>query len=555
MCFLTLRCRLIMLDYVGNLIILRHIMYRKKNKMTKQLLICLLMVVGLSTSSYSQSSVSPWAIGGGLSKMEYDGIRGSNGPFGSPAQLGWAGRVTKYLSPSWDVAIGATGGRHGLFDADDATNATNFEGKVWQANIAGHWKFLKGEKFNPFLSAGLGYLSFKDDSAAAAVNAIDGSGLAVPLGLGIKYNITDGFGIYWHSQYGLYLGDSYNGVNSDETDTHFVHELGIGVFLGKQDRDGDKVADKKDECPDTPGLKTLAGCPDADLDGIRDSEDACPNLPGPAEYNGCPDQDGDGVIDPDDKCPEVKGEARFNGCPDTDGDEIGDDVDECINESGLARYNGCPIPDTDGDGFNDEDDECVNVKGDLRGCPDSDDDGFHDMEDDCKDVVGTVNGCPDGDNDGIADKDDKCPDEAGVPEKDGCPLVRKPTRSEIINSWNSPDVNFVSGTRGDEDYDADVTAIVDFHKQYPDAFLHVSGYSDSQGSEASNMRISKRRAKKVYQALIKAGVPAEQLSYEGYGEANPIADNSTREGRLLNRRVSVSASTVKRVIETVGTKR
>lgn len=555
MCFFTIRVVLFVLHSSKILIILRHILYSKKNNMTKQLLICLLMVVGLSVSSYSQSSVSPWAIGGGIAKMEYDGVRGSNFPFGSPAQLGWGARVSKYINSSFDLAVNYTNASHGLFDETD--DATNFEGKAWQANLMGQWKFLKGDKFNPFLSLGLGYFSYSDDSPASVVTpGLDESGFAIPVGLGLKYNITDGIGVYYHFQYGaLYLGDSYNGVDLDETDKYAIHELGLGVFLGKQDRDGDRVADKKDECPDTPGLKELNGCPDADLDGIRDSEDACPNLAGTAEHNGCPDQDGDGVIDPDDACVDVKGEARFNGCPDSDGDNIGDDVDECPNEVGLPRYNGCPIPDTDGDGFNDEDDECVNVKGDLRGCPDSDGDGFHDKEDECKDVVGTVKGCVDSDNDGIADKDDKCPNEAGVPEKDGCPLVKKPTRSELINRWKSPDVNFVSGTRGDEDYDADVQAIVDFHKQYPDAFLHVSGYSDSQGSEASNMVISKRRAKKVYEALIKAGVPAEQMTYEGYGEANPIADNSTKEGRLLNRRVSVSGSTVKRVIETKGTKR
>ena len=522
--------------------------------MTKRLLICLLLVVGLSMTSYSQSEVSKWAIGGGIAKMEYDGDRGSSTFFGSPSNIGFGGRISRFVSPSFDVALGFTTGDHGLYDADE--DPLNFSGSAWQANLAAHWKFLKGEKFNPFLSAGLGYLNYSDESVATANGGVDASGLAVPLGIGLKYNITDGFGLYYHTQYGLYLGDNYSTTVADAgTDTHVIHELGLGIFLGKQDRDKDGVADKKDECPDTPGLKDLNGCPDADLDGIRDGDDACPNLAGVAEHNGCPDTDGDGVIDPEDKCVDVAGEARYNGCPDVDGDGIGDDVDECPNESGLARYNGCPIPDTDGDGFNDEDDECINVKGDLRGCPDTDGDGFHDMEDECKDVVGTVKGCVDSDNDGIADKDDKCPDEAGVPEKDGCPLVRKPTRSELINGWNSPDINFVSGTRGDENYDADVQAVVDFHQQYPDAFLHISGYSDSQGSEASNMRISKRRAKKVYEALIKAGVPAEQMTYEGYGESNPVADNSTKEGRLMNRRVSVSGSTVKRVIETVGTKR
>ncbi|MBT8233847.1 MAG: outer membrane beta-barrel protein, partial [Saprospiraceae bacterium] len=286
--------------------------------MTKQLLICLLLVVGLSYSSYSQSSVSPWAIGGGLAKMEYDGVRGSSTIFGSPSNLGFGARVSKYMSSSVDLALGFTSGGHGLFDADTA--ADNFDGTAWQANLAAHWKFLKGDKFNPFLSLGVGLFNYTDDSPATAVAGVDQSGIAIPVGIGLKYNITDGIGLYYHTQYGLYMGDSYNGVDPDETDTHMIHELGLGIFLGKQDRDGDKVADKKDECPDTPGLKELNGCPDADMDGIRDGDDACPNLAGPAENNGCPDQDGDGVIDPDDKCVDVAGEARYNGCPDTDGD-------------------------------------------------------------------------------------------------------------------------------------------------------------------------------------------------------------------------------------------
>jgi outer membrane protein OmpA-like peptidoglycan-associated protein len=134
-------------------------------------------------------------------------------------------------------------------------------------------------------------------------------------------------------------------------------------------------------------------------------------------------------------------------------------------------------------------------------------------------------------------------------------LVRKPTRSEIINTWRSDNIQFISGTRADENYDEDIASIVAFNKEYPDAYIHISGYSDSSGSEASNMRVSERRAKKVYDSLVKAGVPADMMTYEGYGESNPVADNGTKEGRLINRRVEVSASTVKRVIEKVGVKR
>ena len=50
--------------------------------------------------------------------------------------------------------------------------------------------------------------------------------------------------------------------------------------------------------------------------------------------------------------------------------------------------------------------------------------------------------------------------------------------------------------------------------------------------------MSKKRAKSVYLALIDYGVPNKQLTYKGYGERKPIADNETVEGRFLNRRTS-----------------
>jgi outer membrane protein OmpA-like peptidoglycan-associated protein len=75
--------------------------------------------------------------------------------------------------------------------------------------------------------------------------------------------------------------------------------------------------DKDDNCPNTAGLKSLAGCPDADGDGVADGDDNCPNEAGPAANNGCPwpDTDGDGILDKDDKCPNEAGVAANNGCP------------------------------------------------------------------------------------------------------------------------------------------------------------------------------------------------------------------------------------------------
>lgn len=521
----------------------------------------------------AQTEDSKWGFMVSGGKMEYNGDIGSNMIFGTPFQGHVGARLSRYLSPSFDLVLAGSSGRHGIdLTAESGnTEVDQFLSDVFQLNLGAHYKLLKGKKFTPFLSGGLGFISYSDvlgepDSPGMVgqPRGEDESNLQIPLGLGFKYNITDKFGLFWHSQYGLNFGDNYDGAYpgslnfpnaEDGNDNFLLHELGLGLYFGKKDRDKDGVADDKDECPDTPGLKEYAGCPDTDMDGVIDKEDDCPDVAGLAQFNGCPDTDGDGVIDKMDSCPEVAGEERYAGCPDTDGDGIGDNVDECPEESGVSKYNGCPIPDSDGDGFNDDDDECPSTPGDLRGCPDSDGDGVQDRNDDCPEVAGTVKGCPDGDGDGVADKDDKCPKEAGVPEMDGCPKVRKPTRSEIINRYCAPTINFSSGSRAPAEYDGIVESIAAWHKSYPESFLNISGYTDSQGAESANLSLSKRRAKRVYESLIRAGVPAEQMTYEGYGETNPIADNATKEGREMNRRVQVCASTTKRIIETTNTKR
>ena len=69
--------------------------------------------------------------------------------------------------------------------------------------------------------------------------------------------------------------------------------------------------------------------------------------------------------------------------------------------------------------------------------------------------------------------------------------------------------------------------------------MTVSGYTDNVGSADSNMRLSKERADAVEGNLEHMGIAPDRITAQGFGEENPIADNSTAEGRQTNRRVSV----------------
>jgi outer membrane protein OmpA-like peptidoglycan-associated protein len=82
--------------------------------------------------------------------------------------------------------------------------------------------------------------------------------------------------------------------------------------------------------------------------------------------------------------------------------------------------------------------------------------------------------------------------------------------------------------------------VVELLKSNPELRLKLSGYTDNSGNAQSNLALSKQRAAAVKAYLVSQDVAADRLEAEGYGIANPRADNSTAEGRALNRRVELS---------------
>ncbi|GIV32607.1 MAG: hypothetical protein KatS3mg031_0142 [Chitinophagales bacterium] len=84
--------------------------------------------------------------------------------------------------------------------------------------------------------------------------------------------------------------------------------------------------------------------------------------------------------------------------------------------------------------------------------------------------------------------------------------------------------------------EAELEILARFMQENPSINIEISGHTDSIGSEAFNKMLSEKRAKCVYDFLIAHQIPAPRLTYVGYGESQPIADNGTESGRALNRR-------------------
>jgi outer membrane protein OmpA-like peptidoglycan-associated protein len=76
-------------------------------------------------------------------------------------------------------------------------------------------------------------------------------------------------------------------------------------------------------------------------------------------------------------------------------------------------------------------------------------------------------------------------------------------------------------------------------EQGRDTKIVVQGYTDATGSDASNVDLSRRRADSVRAYLVGHGIDPERITAEGYGSANPVADNATPENRAGNRRVEI----------------
>jgi len=215
-----------------------------------------------------------------------------------------------------------------------------------------------------------------------------------------------------------------------------------------------------------------------------------------------------------------------------------------INSDASEVLDEIPVKyDVDSDNIVDNEDLCDNSLlannimpyGCVKMTRDSDGDGVIDSKDKCpltpKNAKVSPDGCAvDVDMDGVKDYKDKCPNTPLGYEVngEGCAI------SLILG------VNFAyySAKIDEASYDT-IKRFADFLKKNKQYRVHIIGHTSSRGDANLNKRLSQRRADAVKKALVEFGISPDIITTEGRGEEEPIADNSTPEGRYINRRVEI----------------
>tara|TARA_X000001036_G_scaffold292215_1_gene271544 strand:- start:1254 stop:2579 length:1326 start_codon:yes stop_codon:yes gene_type:complete len=418
--------------------------------------------------SIAQTPENPWSfsVGANITNLLEKEIDSEIG-FGGPAIS-----FTRYIGLGLSIGTQYSLGVSSINDVN--LDYTSFDGII-KLNLGKN-------KFIPYLFSGYGLTNFSNNNNDKGLFPSMESSRTILAGIGFDITVSE--------KLKLNISSSYRSNNESGTYNHLQNVFGLRYNFGVGDRDKDGISDKKDECPDLPGLKEFNGCPDTDNDGLPDNKDDCPEEAGPEKTKGCPDNDEDGISNNDDKCPDDFGLLENDGCPDIDNDGVIDTEDKCPGEYGEIDNQGCPLKDKD--------------------------------------------------NDGVLDNDDLCPDVPGSKKNNGCPTDVK-VKNEIIKTLNSfgENINFIA-----ESFDIigqkTINVLVEIKNlliKNSKINLYIEGYSSSDGSDNYNLMLSRKRAESVKSYLVKLGVDENRLEVVGYGESNPIGDNDNPMGRSMNRRV------------------
>jgi type IX secretion system PorP/SprF family membrane protein len=172
---------------------------------------------------------------------------------------------------------------------------------------------------------------------------------------------------------------------------------------------------------------------------------------------------------------------------------------------------------------------------------DKDNDGVKDSIDLCPEKFGSENsnGCPDFDKDGTPDEYDLCPNLYGEPELQGCPEITQFEKNIIYKALVDLKFGLDKAVINYSSYPTltDITLLL---LKNPNMFLHITGYTSSEGTSEYNLGLSARRAKAVQNFFMGRGVKKSRLILDYLGEDYPLNSNENEDQKAQNRRVEFS---------------
>ncbi|MGD1983415.1 MAG: OmpA family protein [Chromatiaceae bacterium] len=142
----------------------------------------------------------------------------------------------------------------------------------------------------------------------------------------------------------------------------------------------------------------------------------------------------------------------------------------------------------------------------------------------------------DDDLDGVPNSRDACPATPRGARVDsrGCQII-----DSVVINVTADHFAFDSAELKPKMKDELDTVVARIQGSRGNEMLQVVGHTDSTGPEAYNQGLSERRAQAAADYLASQGIDASMMTVKGMGESVPVADNASREGRAMNRRVEI----------------
>lgn len=386
---------------------------------------------------------------------------------------------------------------------------------------------IESDSWNPYLYLGVGGVFWSLDEAPIDPKST-GYGedsqfdMALPVGLGVEFALSANWLLDVSVGLNIINDDYVNGYatpnppsDANKYDKYWTAGIGIAYSIGgcEVDPDEDGLSTCEEEKIGTDPLNA-----DTDGDGLKDGEEM-------QKYNSDPlkaDSDGDGLKDGE----EVNIYKTSPTKADTDDDGLNDFAE-------VITYKSDPLnADTDGDTLKDGAE--VNTHKTDPTKADTDGDKLKDGVEVNKYKTDPLK----------ADTDKGSVDDGTEVNRGTDPLnpkddVVKPvvvTIDKVVldrinfefdsNKLNSPDKKALA-------------RLLDQLNAHPSVKVSLTGYADSSGPDAYNLKLSKRRAQSVKKYLVANGINEGRLICSGKGELNPVASNKTKEGRAQNRRVEI----------------